>query len=69
MSGGELNPYIYAQEITLHIRVGRKFHFMPQLCSALGTEVLREVLASPIPFIFPILNNGPRREMCVYILL
>ena len=69
MSDPNLHPYIYAQEITLHIRISRKFNFLPQLRTVLGTEVLQEVLASPIPFFLPMLRRGLVWEIYVFVLL
>ena len=69
MSNPSLYPYIYAQEITLHVRVSRKFNFLSQLRSLLGTEALQEVLASPIPIIYPILSRNLVWEVYVFVLL
>ena len=69
MSDPSLHPYVYAQEITLHIRISRKFNFLSQLSSLLGTEALQEVLASPIPLILPILKRGFVWEIYVFVLL
>ena len=69
MSDPNLYPYIYAQEITLHIRIGRKFNFLSQLRSVLGIEVLQEVLASPIPLILPMLSRSLVWEIYVFVLL
>ena len=59
MSNPNLYPYIYAQEITLHVKVSRKFNFLSQLRSSLGAETLQKILASPIPIIYPILSEMP----------
>ena len=69
MSDPNLHPYIYAQEITLHIRISRKFNFLSQLRFVLGIEVLQEVLASPIPLILPMLSRSLVWEIYVYVLL
>ena len=69
MSDPNLHPYIYAQEVTLHIRISRKFNFLPQLRSVLGTEVLQEILASPIPLILPTLSRNLVWEIYVFVLL
>ena len=69
MSDPNLHPYIYAQEVTLHIRISRKFNFLPQLRSVLGTEVLQEILASPIPLILPMLSRNLVWEIYVFVLL
>ena len=69
MSNPSFYPYIYAQEITLHMRVSRKFNFLSQLRSSLGTEALQEVLASPIPIIYPILSKNLVWEVYVFVLL
>ena len=57
MSDSNLHPYIYTQEITLHIRVSRKFHFLSQLRSVIGIKALQEVLASPHPCHSPYLTK------------
>ena len=69
MSDPNLHPYIYAQEITLHIRIDKKFNFLSQLRSMLGIEVLQEVLASPIPLILPMLSRSLVWETYVFVLL
>ena len=69
MSDPSLYPYIYAQEITLHVRVSRDFNFLSQLRSSLGTKALQEVLASPIPIIYPILSRNLVWEVYVFVLL
>lgn len=69
MSNPGLYPYIYAQEVTLHIRVGRKFNFLSQLSSILGPEALQETLASPIPLVVPMLSRGLIWEIFVFVLL
>ena len=69
MNDPNLHPYIYAQEITLHIRISKKFNFLSQLRSVLGVEVLQEVLASPIPLILPMLSRSLVWEVYVFVLL
>ena len=69
MSYPSLYCYIYAQEITLHVRVNRKFNLLSQLKSLLGTEALQEILASPIPIIYPILRRILVWEVYVFVLL
>ena len=69
MNDPNLHPYIYAQEITLHIRISRKFNFLSQLRSVLGIEVLQEVLASPISVILPMLTRRLVWEIYVFVLL
>ena len=69
MSDPNIHPYIYAQEVTLHIRISRKFNFLPQLRSVLGTEVLQEILASPIPLILPMLSRNLVWKIYVFVLL
>lgn len=69
MSDPQLYPFIYAQEIALHIRVGRKFNFLPQLRSVVGTKGLQALLASPISVIYPVLQRNIVWEIYVFILL
>lgn len=69
MSDPSLHPYIYAQEITLHVRISRKFNFLAQLRSMLGAEALQQALASPIPLILPMLRRGLLWEVYVFVLL
>ena len=69
MSNPSLYPYIYVQEITLHVGVTRKFKFLSQLRSLVGTEALQEILASPIPIIYPILRRNLVWEVYVFVLL
>ncbi len=69
MSDSRLHPYIYAQELTVHIRVSRKFYFLSQLSTLVGTEALQEILASPIPLIYPVLQRNLVWEIYVFILL
>ena len=69
MSDPSLHPYIYAQEITLHVRVSRKFNFLTELRSMLGTEALQQALASPIPLILPMLRRDLLWEVYVFVLL
>ena len=69
MSNPSLYRYIYAKEMTLHVRVSRKFNFLPQLRSLLGTKALQEILASPIPIIYPILRRNLVWEVYVFVLL
>ena len=69
MRDPSLYPYIYAQEITLHVRVSRKFNFLSQLRSLLGIEALEEIIASPIPIIYPILRKNLVWEVYVFVLL
>ena len=69
MNGPNLYPYIYAQEITLHVRVSRKFKFLSELRSLLGTKALQEILTSPIPIIYPILRRNLVWKVYVFVLL
>ena len=69
MSNPSLYPYIYAQEITLHVRMSRKFNFLSQLRSSLGIEALQEVLASTILIIYPVLSWNLVWEVYVFVLL
>ena len=69
MSDPNLHSYIHAQEITLHIRISRKFKFLPQLRSVLGTEVLQAVLVSPISLILSMLSRSLVWEVYVFVLL
>ena len=69
MSDASLHPYMYAQEIKIHIRVSRKFHFLSQLCDLVGVDALRGVLESPTPIIYPLLQRGVVWEIFVFVLL
>ena len=61
--------FIYAQEVTLHIRVSKKFHFLSQLRTLVGTKNLQEILATPTPIIYPILRVNLVWEVYIFVLL
>ena len=69
MSDPQLFPFIYAQEISLHIRVSRKFHFLLQLRELVGTKNLSAALASPLPIIYPVLRVSLVWEVYIFVLL
>ena len=69
MSSTSLHPFVYTQETNVHIRIGKKFQFLMQIGSLLGDEILRAVVTSPIPFIFPVVKRDPVWEVFIYILL
>ena len=67
-NGPEFTPFHFTQRIRINVHVDRKIFFQQRMVFMFGPERLREIMASPLPVVIPMINYENSFDVHVFIL-